>query len=553
MTQHAATGSRVWHRYYDPGVTAEFVPDDITWTDMMTRGFDHFGPNLFMEYYGETYTYDQTRARAAELASALRAQGIGPGDRVALHLPNCPWHPLFFFAVLSLGAAVTHLSPLDADHEIAHKLTDSGARMVVTLTTPELADHYPALMAQGRVPQMVQCPDPISAAGRDCPLLPGAMSVADLLAGHQGAAWDPAPVTPDDMALLQYTGGTTGMPKAAVLTHRSLSAAVQMYVEMSKQEPAMEPGHGALIYAPMFHIMGLVAGMMKRFAEGGPVHLRQRFDPAQAVDEIEQHKIAIFGGVPTVWIGMLRVPDIAQRDLSSLMIVSSGGAPLPVDTYNQVRDLTGLGMRGGWGMTETAPAGTQVPRDMPDSKLGTIGIPMPGSDMKVVDPEDPTRTLAVGETGEIAFIGPNLFAGYWNRPEATAETMQDGWLLTGDIGYMDEDGFFYLVDRKKDLILSGGFNVYPQMIENAVHQHPDVSEAIAIGVPDDYRGESAKVFVVRNAGAPEFTLDALQEFLSTRLGRHEIPRALEFRDTLPHTPVGKADRKALRAEEQARA
>lgn len=550
MTDVTHLGPRPWHRFYDTGVRTDFCPQDTTWCATMTDRFAEYGDRLFLEYYGQTYSYSQVQRQVAAATAALRARGIGPGDRVALHLPNCPWHPIFFFATLAAGAAVTHMSPLDAGAEIAHKLQDSGARLVVTLTTPALAYQYPALIEQGIVPDMVQCPDPISAQGQDCSVLDGATPVEDFLAGHDDAPWDPAPVTPDDMALLQYTGGTTGMPKAAVLTHRSLTASVQMYNEMSKAEPAVVAGQPCLVYGPLFHIMGLVTAMMKRFTEGGPVHLRQRFDPAQAVDEIETHKIATLSGVPTVWIGLLRVPNIETRDLSSLQYIASGGAPLPVDTYMQVRDLTGLGLRGGWGMTELAPAGTQVPRKMPEDKLGTIGVPMPGADMKVVDPEDPDRDLPVGESGEIAFKGPNVMSGYWQRESETAEVLKDGWLLTGDIGYMDEDGFFFLVDRKKDLILSGGFNVYPQMIENAVHLHPDVSEAIAIGVPDPYRGESAKVFVVLNAGASEFSLEDLQDFLSDKLGRHEIPRHLAFRASLPHTPVGKADRKALRAQEQ---
>ncbi|WP_186766367.1 AMP-binding protein [Phaeobacter marinintestinus] len=545
-------GARPWHRFYDDGVSTSFVPEETTWTDMMSDRFDRFSGNVFLEYYGETYTYAEMQALVSQAAAALRAFGIQKGDRVALHLPNCPWHPIFFFAVLAVGGAVTHLSPLDADREIAHKLKDSGARLVITLTTPELADHYETLMAAGEVPTVIQCHDPISAAGRDCPVLDGALAVQDFLADHQNAAWTPVPVSPSDMALLQYTGGTTGVPKAAVLSHRNLSAAVLMYSEMSKAEPAVAPGQPALVYGPLFHIMGLVTAMMKRFWEGGPVHLRQRYDPAQALDEIETHRIATLSGVPTVWIGLLRVPGVENRDLSSLRYIASGGAPLPVETYNRIRALTGMKLRGGWGMTEIAPSGTQVPRNTPEDKLGTIGVPMPGVDMTIVDTEDASRTLAPGETGEIAIRGPNVMSGYWNKPEETAAAFHDDWFLTGDIGYMDEDGFFFLVDRKKDMILSGGFNVYPLMIENAVHQHPDVSEAIAIGVPDSYRGESAKVFVVLNANAKEFSLEDLRAFLSDKLGRHEIPRLLEFRASLPHTPVGKADRKALKAEEMAK-
>ena len=552
MEQPTSMGARPWHRHYAPGVSCDFVPPRTTWTEMMSAAFDAHADRVLIEYYGQSLTYAEMRAQAARVAAALQARGIRRGDRVALHLPNCPWHPIFFFGAIAAGAVVTHLSPLDADREIAFKLRESGARLVVSLTTPELCRHFEPLLARGGLPDLVLCPDPVSGAGRDCPVLAGAIPVDTFWAGQEGAAYAPVAVTPEDLALLQFTGGTTGLPKAAMLSHANLAAAVYMYHEAMKDEGHSQPGKPALVYAPLFHIMGLTTALLKRTFEGGTVHLRLRYDPDAAAREIEEKRIAAFGGVPTVWIALLQVPGIEKRDLSSLDYAGSGGAPLPVEVYQRVRQLTGLKLRGGWGMTETAPAGTNVPVGMPDDKLGTIGIPLPGVDLKIVDVDDPHRRLAPGERGEMAIAGPNVTGGYWNRPDETAAAFCDGWFLTGDIGFMDADGYFYLVDRKKDMILSGGFNVYPVVIENAVHQHPDIAEAIAIGVPDPYRGESAKVFVQLRAGATPFSLEELQAFLADKLGRHEIPRYLEFRSALPHTPVGKADRKALKAEEAAR-
>jgi long-chain acyl-CoA synthetase len=307
-----------------------------------------------------------------------------------------------------------------------------------------------------------------------------------------------------------------------------------------------------MLFAPLFHIMGLTSGMLKRTMEGGKMHLRLRFDAASVVDDIEKHGIVSCGGVPTSWIAIMQLPNIEKRNLSSLQFIGSGGAPLPKEVYNRIRQLTGLQLRGGWGMTETASNGTSVPKGMPDEKLGTIGIPLTGVQMAIVDMEDPTKRLGPNETGEMIIKAPAVTVGYWNKPEETENAFVDGWLLTGDIGYMDEDGWFYIVDRKKDLILSGGFNVYPLTIENAIHQHPDVAEALVIGVPDDYRGESAKAFVCLNKGAREFTLEELQGFLADKLGRHEMPRFLEFRTELPRTSVGKASRKMLKDEERAR-
>ncbi|MGB2201268.1 MAG: AMP-binding protein [Pseudooceanicola atlanticus] len=546
---------RPWYKWYAEGVDPHFQPVPQTVNDRMTRAFAEFSDIVMIEYYGKEYTYAQMHGQVSQAARALKAAGIEKGDRVALHLPNCPWHPIFFFGTLWAGATVTHLSPLDATREIEHKLKDSGAKLVISLTTPEFAGRFPALLAEGSCPPLYLCPDPVSAQGRDCPVLPGAHGIEELLAGHSAEPMEAAETAPEDIALLQYTGGTTGIPKAAILIHSNLATTSQMYSEMGKNEPSSKPGKPALGYSPLFHIMGLSSGMIKRVSEGGTMCLRLRFDAESAIKEIEEKGIVSLGGVPTTWIAILAIPDIDSRDLSSLEYVGSGGAPLPVEVYNRVKQLTGLKIRGGWGMTETSPAGTTVPKGMPDEKLGTIGVPVPGVDMKIVDVDDCEKELGPNQSGEMAIKGPNVTQGYWNRSdeENAACYTKDGYFLTGDIGYMDEDGWFFIVDRKKDLILSGGFNVYPLTIENAIHQHPDVLEAMVIGVPDAYRGESAKAFVMLNPGASKFTLEELQDFLADKLGRHEIPRHLEFRDELPRTAVGKASRKMLKEQELASA
>lgn len=545
MTDLPKPGSRPWHAFYNPGVAPDFVPPDTTLTRMLDRGFAEHADRVLIEYGGEEITYAGMRAMAARAAAALIARGLQPGDRLALHLPNSPWHPVFFFGAMAAGLTVTHLSPLDAAGEIAHKLADSGAKLVISLTAPDFSTPLMGAAAYGSLPPVVQCPD-ILLKGDGVSY--GAISLAAFWAGHEGAAWDPVPTGPADIALLQYTGGTTGRPKAAVLTHANITASVNIYREFLKGESVREPGKRTLLFSPVFHILGLSTQLLRGFCDGLTIHLRPRFDAAQALDDIESYGINIMTGVPTMWIAILRQPGVEGRDLSSLEFIGSGGAPLPVEVFQRIRQLTGLKLRGGWGMTETAPAGSNMPPDVPDSKLGTIGIPLPGLEIRIVDTTDPSRSLGYGEEGEMAIRGPNVTGGYWNKPEETAASFHDGWFLTGDIARMDEDGFLYLVDRKKDMIISGGFNVYPVVIEDAVHRHPAVSEAMATGIPDPYRGESAKVFVVLNPGAKPFTLDELQAFLADKLGRHEIPRDLEFRAALPKTPVGKLDRKALRAE-----
>jgi long-chain acyl-CoA synthetase len=270
------------------------------------------------------------------------------------------------------------------------------------------------------------------------------------------------------------------------------------------------------------------------------------------LDDIEIRRATNFPGVPTMWIALAAVPDLETRDFSSLTYCGSGGAPLPVEVATRFQALTGHKLVGGWGMTETSPAGTNRLGSGP-AKPGTIGLPLPGVEMDICSLADPHQVLAPGETGEIRIRGPNVTQGYWNRPEESAAAFAGDWFLTGDIGYMDEDGFFFIVDRKKDMIISGGYNVYPQMIEQAIYEHPAVEEVLVVGTPDPYRGEAAKAFVKLRAGAQPFSLEALNAFLTDKLGRHELPAALDIRATLPRTAVGKLSKIELRAEERARA
>ena len=303
---------------------------------------------------------------------------------------------------------------------------------------------------------------------------------------------------------------------------------------------------------PLFHIYALTSCLTRPLHLGHEILLRPRFDVATALDDIETKRATFFPGVPTMWIAIAHHPGLETRDFSSLVTISSGGAPCPIEIETRILQLTGRRLGGGWGMTETSPAGSNIPRNRPD-KRGTIGVPLPGIVMDIVALDDAHRVLPVGETGEIRVKGPNVTRGYWNRPDETERSFVDSYLLTGDIGYIDEDGFFFIVDRKKDMILSGGFNVYPRAIEEAIYEHPDVEEVIVIGVQDAYRGEAAKAFVKLKAGAGQFTLEALRDFLADKLGRHELPAHLEFRCALPKTAVGKLSKKELVEEERHRA
>jgi len=363
-------------------------------------------------------------------------------------------------------------------------------------------------------------------------------------------AWPP--VCADDIALLQYTGATSGVAKAAVLTHANLTATVSIYrIWIGGQRPADASPDRVLMVLPLFHIYGLVSVMLRHLAAGNELLLRPRFDIEAALRDIEVNRVTAFPGVPTMWAALVNYPGIERRDLSSLRSCASGGAPLPVELAERFTRITGLALPSGWGMTETSPAGISPPLRGP-VKPGTIGLPLPGIKVEVVAVDDPHRVLGPGEVGELRIKGKNVMQRYWNRPDETAAAFADGGFLTGDIGAMDEDGYFFILDRKKDMILSGGFNVYPQVIEQAIYEHPDVEEALVIGIPDSYRGEAAKAFIKLKSGAPTLTLDALRDFLADKIGRHEMPAALEIRAALPRTGVGKLSKKELIEEERSK-
>jgi len=353
------------------------------------------------------------------------------------------------------------------------------------------------------------------------------------------------------VAVIQYTGGTTGSPKGAMLTHANITSACHQMIE-AKRSMFREGEDRILTVLPLFHIYALTVVMVLGFRIGAELVLHTRFDAEAAVKDIAAKRITGFPGVPTMFAAILALPGLERHDLSSLRFCSSGGAPLPVELANAFDGVAACGLYEGWGMTETSPVGTFSPREAP-RRAASCGMPVPGMSMKFVSIEDPSREMPLGERGEICVKGPNIMKGYWKNPEATAASMTpDGYFRTGDAGYMDADGYVYIVDRIKDMILCGGYNVYPRNIEEAIYEHPSVSEVIVIGVHDAYRGQSPKAFVKLKPGAAVFTVDELKAFLRERVGKHEMVAHLEIREELPKTPVGKLSKKELYAEEAAR-
>ncbi len=558
-------GPYAWEKSYPAGMRWDCTLATSTLQELLDHAVADYGDRPALEYRDRRITYRELGDYAARAAAAFRHIGIDRDCAVALYLPNTLWHPIAFFGALRTGARVVHLSPLDAERELIHKLVDSGARTIVTANLFGLDAKALKLAAAGHLDRVIVADDEVWARA-DLPPPggggPGSATVdwlADIMpiALERLLAEAPMPsawprVCADDIALLQYTGATTGVPKAAVLTHANLTAAVSSYrIWIGGQRPADLLPDRVLVVLPLFHIYGLGSVMLRHLSAGNELLLRARFDVEAVLHDIEVNRVTSFPGVPTMWIALINHPGIERRDLSALRVCNSGGAPLPVEVAERFGRICGLALPSGWGMTETSPAGTSSPHHGP-SKPGTIGIPLPGITVEVVALDNPHRSLAPGEVGELRIRGKNVTQGYWNRPDDTAAAFADGGFLTGDIGFMDEDGYFFLLDRKKDMILSGGFNVYPQVIEQAIYEHPDVEEALVIGVPDAYRGEAAKAFVKLRSGAPLLTLEALRDFLADKIGRHEMPTALEIRAALPRTGVGKLSKKELVEEERMR-
>jgi long-chain acyl-CoA synthetase len=560
---HDARRPHAWEKSYPAGMRWDCPIATSTVQELLDRAVADYRDRPALEYRDRRLTYRELGDQTARAAAAFRQLGIGRGHAVALYLPNTLWQPIAFFGVLRTGAHVVNLSPLDAEQELLHKLADSGARTVVTVNLSGLDAKARKLAEAGHVERVIVADDgawapasPSAQAGRGEERRPTSLAVRDeaiplevlMAAAPKPSAWPP--VCADDIALLQYTGATTGVAKAAVLTHANLTAAVSSYrIWVSGQRGADAPPDRVLAVLPLFHIYGLVSVMLRHLASGNEVLLRARFDIEAVLGDIETKRVTAFPGVPTMWAGLVNYPGIGQRDLSALRSCGSGGAPLPVDLAERFSRILGLPLPSGWGMTETSPAGTSPPLHGP-AKPGTIGLPLPGITVEVVALDDPRRVLGPGEVGELRIKGKNVMQRYWRRPDETAAAFADGGFLTGDIGTMDEDGYFFILDRKKDMILSGGFNVYPQAIEQAIYQHPDVEEALVIGILDPYRGEAAKAFIKLRSGASPLTLDALRDFLADKVGRHEMPAALETRAALPRTSVGKLSKKELIEEER---
>ena len=555
-----------WVKSFPPEVRPNAPLDLSPVQSVLDKAAEQFGPKPALEFMGKRTSYAELEALANRAAAGFQKLGVGPGVHVGLFLPNTPHYVIAFFGVLKAGGTVVNYSPLDALSTLQFKINDSETDILVTLDLAALYPQAEKLLAStrlkklvvGEFAEMTGAPGPVKAQMAAAGMLAEVehddrhVAFADLIDNDGRYQAHPLGDLTDALAVIQYTGGTTGTPKGAMLTHANLTAACSLYMEiMTRSGPdSLRVGEERfLCILPLFHIYSLTVVMLLGFRLGAELILHPRFDPAAAAKDIAAKKITVYMGVPTMHVALLSVPGVESMDWSSLRLCASGGAPLPVAVQERFEKVIGCRLTEGWGMTETSPIGTFTPRAGP-VKRGSCGIPYPGTEMKFIDVANPDREVAPGERGEICVRGPNVTKGYWKQPKATADSMtKDGFFRTGDVGYLDEDGFVYIVDRTKDMLLCGGFNVYPRNIEEAIYQHPSVEEVSVIGVPDSYRGETPKAYVKLKAGAPAPTFEDMKAFLKERLGKHEMIGAMEIRDELPKTPVGKISKKDLRASD----
>jgi long-chain acyl-CoA synthetase len=551
----------VWEKSYPEGVSWDApLPAAVSLESLLETAASKWPERTALDFYDRTFTFRELRDLSARAAKGLQALGVGPGVHVGLHLPNTPHFVITFFAVLMAGGRVVNFSPLAAPRELKYQITDAETQIMVTLGLPMLYPQIAALNGTAKFETLVVCniedflPAPVARAfGPAAERVGGASREIDfavLLANDGVFKRHPRGPIDDEVAVLQYTGGTTGQPKGAMLTHANFCAVLNIY-NLWNGLTANEEPQKALAVLPLFHIFGLTYVMLLAVANGSQVVLHIKFDPDRVLADIARKKITIFPAVPTMYTALVNHPKIKEFDLSSVSMWASGGAPLPLDVLQRFEALTGHSPREGYGLTETAPLGTLQIKNGP-ARQGSVGLPAPHSILEVVDLETGTKVLSVGEKGEICFRGPQVMKGYWKKREATEDAFRGGRFHTGDIGFIDQDGFVTLVDRKKDMILSGGFNVFPRNIEEAIYEHPAVAEVTVIGIPDAYRGQSAKAFIALKPGQAPFGIDELRVFLSDKLAKYEMPTEMEIRASLPKTPVGKLSKKELVAEELAK-
>jgi long-chain acyl-CoA synthetase len=539
-----------WLKHYD-----FWVPADINFPrqplhQILNLAALQFGDRPAVAFLDEKLTFRQIKSQVDRLATALSRLGVGKGDRVGIMLPNCPQYLISFFAIVRLGAIVTNVNPLYTPREIEMVALDSGMRAIISLDG--LANLINGIQPRSQIEYVITTTlgsysRGVHGAGA---VSPGTLSLSGLIGAVEEPELPRVEIDPvEDVAVLQYTGGTTGTPKGAMLTHANLFAATVQCDLWSRY--FVERGNERfLMVIPFFHVYGMVVGAVFGMWCGAMQILIPKFDVNLLLEAIRRYEPTYFPGVPTLFISLLNHPSASSARLDRIRRFNSGSAPLPIEVLEQFEQMSGAVLYEGYGMTETAALAITTPT-LSRRKPGSIGLPVTGTECKIVDLKTGEKELPTGEAGELCLRGPQVMKGYWNRPEETASTMRDGWLYTGDVARMDEDGYFTIVQRKKDMIIVSGFNVYPTEIEDVLFTHPGVNEVAVIGVPCAYRGEAVKAFVIRNAEVAA-AAEELIEYCRARLARYKVPSFVEFVERLPKSAIGKVLRVELQEAEAAR-
>ena len=547
------------------------MPDDVDWRepvatrvlpDILDDAIRQYADRPAIDFLDRIYTYAELGDLVHRAAKGLQALGVAKGTRVGLMLPNCPAYVVFFWGTLAAGGTVVNISPLYAPDELATQIDDSETDILITLDLDLLFSKAEKMLARTRLKTLIVAP-----LSEQLPTLKGFLfrlfkrgAIAKIPVHSSIVRWHDvlkndgrytrADHALEDVALLQYTGGTTGLPKGAMLTHANLSANME---QGSRIFPQTRPGEEVMLgVLPLFHVFAMTVIMNFSIRNGAKMVLLPRFELDQMLKTIDKKKPTFFPAVPTIYIAVNNHPGVksGKYDLSSIGSCLSGGAALPLEVKETFEALTGCTLVEGYGLSETSPIAACNP-STGESPAGSLGLPAPETIFEIVDVDDPMKVLAQGETGEICISGPQVMKGYWNRPEETATALAGGRFHTGDVGYIDEDGYVFLIDRLKEVILAGGYSVYPRHIEEAIYKHPAVLEVTVIGIDDKYLQQTVKAFV-KLAPGEALTADALSSFLKDKLSPIERPKEIEFRDELPKTVVGKLSKKELIAEEAAK-
>ncbi|MHA6252216.1 long-chain-fatty-acid--CoA ligase [Oceanobacillus sp. CAU 1775] len=530
---------RTWLEKYPEHVATEVEIPNISVPDMLMQTVQQYGENKAIHFYGREFSYIELAGQTAAFASVLQDEGFEKSDRVALMLPNCPQYVISYFGTLQAGGIVTQVNPMLVGNDLSHILSDSGAETIVIYEP--LLPVLNQIIDNTSIKKVIK----VNLEGRD--------TEDDLAVSFTGflksATKPPTTVEIDpaeDIAILQYTGGTTGRSKGAMLTHRNVVANVIQVNEYYKD--VIEPGKDRyLTVIPLFHVFGMTACMNLSILTGAKNIMLPRFDLEEVLETIKAQQPTSFPGVPTMYVALTNHPNVENYGLDSIRICNSGSAPMPKELMRSFEEKTGAKILEGYGLSESSPV-THCNPYFSTRKPGSIGIGIPSTEYKIVDLAEGTEEVPIGELGEIIIKGPQVMKGYWNMPEETEIALRDGWLYTGDIARMDDEGYVYIVDRKKDLIIASGYNIYPRDVEEILYEHPKVLEAVVVGVPDSYRGETVKAVLVLKDGQTS-TAEEIIAYCKENLAAYKVPHIVEFREELPKTNVGKILRRVIRDEE----